>query len=65
VVCGKVRVRNTDEAAAPGAIEESERTSMDDKLEAMGRCDRCGLLNPHECVSGRAEYYLRQREDAA
>jgi hypothetical protein len=63
VVCGKVRVRN--ETAAPGAIEESERTSMDDKLEAMGRCEKCGLLNPHECVSGRAEYYLRQREDAA
>jgi hypothetical protein len=64
VVCGKVRVRN--ETSAPGAIEESERTSMDDKLEAAGRC-ACGLLKPcHGCpLEKRAENYLRQREDAA
>lgn len=30
---------------------ESELTALDRKLAAHGRCKKCGLLEPHECVS--------------
>jgi site-specific DNA-adenine methylase len=55
---GKVRVREltAESTAAPGTMEETERTSMDAKLEAAGRC-KCGLLNPcYSCPRNAAEY---------
>jgi hypothetical protein len=58
VTCGKVRVREltAESPAAPGTMEETERTSMDAKLEAAGRC-KCGLLNPcYSCPRNAAEY---------